>query len=380
MPDTIQTPVAGKKEKINVYFLAAPEDQQECAAIKKYLYPVIRNSRIPIEIKSDFEIPAGEEKEKYKQKLFEADIVIAFISADFIDDEETYQRTKKVISRYNNNETIMLPILVRNCMWKSTPFVNLPLLPKNFQPLNNKQFWNSEDDAMTSVVTDIYEAINAFTEYAEKKIPTGVEKKDAPQQRSFIENDHLPAEPAKENLRPEPERAGHVPPRNPETVSESGPAVALEENWRKQYYQNTLWKRAAAFFLDNLLTMTPVMFIAFVIASVAIVGEGEEVSDEKVYFILWFTLGCYFIACAIMESSGWRGTFGKQIMKLQITDRDGHPVTFFRALWRNIGRWIVGYSYLLVIPLIIQYFTFKKTRQLFHDQLSKTLIGEKLKR
>lgn len=53
---------------------------------------------------------AGLETEKYKQKLYSADIVIAFISADFIDDEEPYQRTKKVIARYNNNETARLPI------------------------------------------------------------------------------------------------------------------------------------------------------------------------------------------------------------------------------------------------------------------------------
>ncbi len=81
-----------------------------------------------------------------------------------------------------------------------------------------------------------------------------------------------------------------------------------------------------------------------------------------------------------MESSKWRGTFGKQIMKLQITDREGHPINFFRALWRNIVRLIVGYSYIFIIPLIIQYFTFKSSRQLFHDQLSKTIIGEKLKK
>ncbi len=183
MPDTMQAPASTKRNKINVYFLAAPEDERECAAIKKYLAPVLRNSKIPIEINSDFEIPAGEDTEKYQQRLYEADIVVAFISADFIDDEETYQRTKKVIARYNKNETIMLPILIRNCMWKSTPFVNLPLLPKNFQPLNNKQFWNSEDDALTSVVGDIYDSINAFSAEETVQPAPAVELKEAPEQQ-----------------------------------------------------------------------------------------------------------------------------------------------------------------------------------------------------
>src|SRR6266581_4678298 len=99
MPATLHTPELKKRNKILVYCLASAEEQDECEAIKKYLSPVIRNSQIPIEISSDFAIPAGEDTEKYKQRLYEADIVLAFISADFINDEETYQRTKKVIAR-----------------------------------------------------------------------------------------------------------------------------------------------------------------------------------------------------------------------------------------------------------------------------------------
>ncbi len=379
MNDTLNAPSSTKREKILVYFLAAPEDQQECVAIKKYLSPVLRNSKIPIQINSDFDIPAGEDVNSYKLRLYSADIVIAFISADFIDDEETYQRTKKVIARYNNNETIMLPILVRNCLWRSTPFVNLPLLPKNFQPLNNKQFWNSEDDALTSVVTDITDSINAFSDYAAAQTPPPVEEKHTAS--PSIEKDETSSPSLNFTEDRAQEKGPNVakPTTLPRQFAQQKKFVALEENWRGQYYKDVLWKRAAAFFLDNLLTMFPVMFIAFAIASVAVVGPEEQVSDEKVSFILFFTFGVYFIVCAIMESSKWRGTFGKQIMKLQITDNDGHPIGFGRALWRNIVRCIVGYSYLLIFPLIIQYFTFKKSKQLFHDQLSKTVIGERLK-
>ena len=168
-------------------------------------------------------------------------------------------------------------------------------------------------------------------------------------------------------------------------ISQSKAVNPLDVNWRSKYYKNVFWKRGAAFFLDNLLTLTPVTFIAFIIASVAVVGgsaeqDVPEVSDNQVNFILLFTLVSYFIVCAFMESSKWRGTFGKQIMKLQITDREGHPISFFRAFWRNILRFVIGYSYLFILPMVIQYFVFKKTKQLFHDQLSYTVIGEKLTR
>jgi uncharacterized RDD family membrane protein YckC len=384
MPTTLHTPESKKRNRILVYFLASPEDQEECKAIKKYLSPVIRNSQIPIEINSDFEIPVGEDTEKYKQRLFEADIVLAFISADFINDEETYQRTKKVIARYNNNETIMLPILVRNCLWKSTPFVNLPLLQKNFQPLNNKQFWNSEDDALTAVAGDIYDSINAFS-YEETVQPlSSLELKDAPEQQVENLSSVIKSETHIEKPVRQPSNIADLKSTTKKSQIQTKATIPFDVNWRKKYYKNVFWKRGAAFFLDNLLTLIPVTFIAFVIASVAVVGGGEqqqdapEVSDAKLLFIILFTLSSYFIVCAAMESSKWRGTFGKRIMKLQITDREGHPISFFRALWRNIIRLVIGYSYLLIFPLVIQYFTFKRTRQLFHDQLSNTVIGEKL--
>ncbi len=384
MPATMPETTTATKNKIFVYFLAAPEDQEECKAIKKYLAPVIRNSQThtPIEIESDFEIPAGEDIEKYKLKLYEADIVLAFISADYINDDATYLRTQKVIERYNNNQTIMLPILVRNCLWKSTPFVNLPLLPKNFQPLNNKQFWNSEDDALTTVVNDISEAITAFSN--REAVQQASSKKAAEQREEYHFTPQMP-EAAVTHAAQQPA----VNLDNNNLLKNTGSPVInnapIQVNWRAGYYKDTIWKRGAAFMLDNFLTLMPCMFLAFIVASVSLsladtsLQEDNGVATEgEAIFAILFTLGAYFILCAKMESSKWRGTFGKRIMKLQITDREGRPVTFSRALTRNIVRAITGYSYLLIVPLVIQYFTFKKSRKLFHDQLSHTVIGERL--
>src|SRR5215831_7800613 len=170
---TTTTPTDGVKQKtkITVYFLSAPEDENMCNAIDKHLSTIRFNTPLPIEIIGDFKIPTGEDVRNYKQKLFDADIVLAFISVDFLNNDECYERIKKVIANHNNHKTILLPILARNCMWKATPFANLPLLPKNQQPLNNKQFWNSEDDALTEVVNDIYKSITDFTKQSTPEKP-----------------------------------------------------------------------------------------------------------------------------------------------------------------------------------------------------------------
>src|SRR5215212_1761175 len=159
---TVTTPNS-QGRNVQVYFLAAPEDQDVCEVIHKYLKPIIRSSKVPIEVNSDFNIPSGEDTEKYKQRLFEADIVLALISQDFISNDDTYNRNQKVSERHNNHEAIIIPILVRNCLWKSTPFVHMNILPKSEQPLNNKQYWNSPDDAVTAVVEDIYTSIYQLT-------------------------------------------------------------------------------------------------------------------------------------------------------------------------------------------------------------------------
>ena len=389
-----------KRDRILVYFLAAVEDQQECVLIKKYLTPVVRTASIPIDIHSDFDILAGEDTETHKMKLFEADIVIALISADFINDEEIYERTKKVISRYNNGETVLLPVLVRNCMWKSTPFINFKLLPKNIQPLNNKQFWNSDDDAITTVVTDISESINAFSQitgaYAIKPDEIKTSQETRPEK---------PVEGTARGAAGQEATAAQQQDSHP-SMPRVKPSVRIDENWRTQYYRNVIWKRAAAFFIDFIMISLPVLIISVLIMAmnppsgqgtgeypgnsqagyvdtygqyVSIGNEIENNVDTTDYMYSGFySFIFYVIVCAFMESSRWKGTFGKRIMKLQITDRDGSRISFWRSVWRNICRTIVCYSYIFIIPLIIQVFTFQKSKKLFHDQLSKTVIGERL--
>lgn len=397
-----------KRNKIKVYFLAAPEEEDECQAIRKYLVPAIRNSKIPVEIYSDFEIPAGEDIAKYKQKLLEADIVLALISSDYISDDETYERTQKVMERYNNNETILVPILVRNCLWKHTPFVKLPLLPKNLQPLNNKQFWNSEDDALMAVVEDIYEAINEFSVEEDKpgepSIQAGIKSEVIIDEVSAkITQTEIPAQPEQylngvdvieneESLVPEAISvteitetvqtvAGDYRTDNEPQSKKQKTVTPIEVDWRKQYYKKVLWKRLLAFVLDNLI-MIPVsfvcMFLVMVIMFIAKDPEVTDLTDNEYLFVLIITFFSYLVINAKMESSKLQATLGKRLLKLQITDKKGNPITFFRALGRNILRTIVGYSFGFIVPLIVQLVRFKSTKKLFHDQLSNTVIGERL--
>jgi uncharacterized RDD family membrane protein YckC len=347
-----EKPILPGKTKITVYFLSAPEDENTCRAIDKHLSTVRFNSSIPIEILGDFNIGAGENISQYKEQIYTADIVLVFVSVDLLNNDECYGRLKKVIANHNSRKTTLLPILARNCMWKATPFANLPLLPKNQHPLNDKQFWNSEDDALTSVVSDIYNAINDFSK---------IETTGVTQQR--------PA-----NL---------------------GQKSILEIDWRKNYLWKVFWKRVAASLLDGLIIGIPlyIIFYMLVLNSATVqtdynyydTGYGSQ--EGKILEIMFYYLliaGAQILICAFMESSKWRGTPGKLIMKLQITDNAGNPISFGKAFIRNIIKWLIsaftgfGDGILPILYIIAQIVAYSYSKKFFHDQLSNTVIGERL--
>ena len=148
------------KNPILVYVLADTNDQAISDAILKHLKPIVRDFPLPIEIDSDFSAPPGADRERYQARLLEANIVLALISSDFIDNDALYARNQLVMDRHNRGQTVMIPVLIRNCMWKRTPFARLNVLPRNYQPLNNRQYWNSQDDAIMAVVEDIDRSLN----------------------------------------------------------------------------------------------------------------------------------------------------------------------------------------------------------------------------
>ena len=348
-----EKPASAAKSNITVYFLSAPEDENTCRAIDKHLSSVHFNTSIPIEMKGDFKITPGENINQYKEQILSADIVLVFVSVDLLNNDECYGRLKKVIANHNSRKTTLLPILARNCLWKATPFANLPLLPKNQHPLNDKQFWNSEDDALTSVVNDIYNAINDFG----KTQALGI---------------------------------------TPQQAGGSGSKIILEIDWRKNYLWKVFWKRVAASLLDGLIIGIPlyIIFYMLVLGSASTktdynyydAGYAYTSPEEKILEIMFYYLliaGAQILICAFMESSKWRGTPGKLIMKLQITDNAGNPISFGKAFVRNIIKWVISAftqvaTVLPILYIIAQIIAYSYSKKFFHDQLSNTVIGERL--
>ena len=278
-PVSPNSPAAGSpgKNPILVYVLADSNDQAISDAILKHLKPIVRDFPLPIEIDSDFSAPPGADRERYQARLFEANIVLALISSDFIDNDALYARNQSVMDRHNRGQTVMVPVLIRNCMWKRTPFARLNVLPRNYQPLNNRQFWNSQDDAIMAVVEDIDRSLNELARQGAIEIaPAPAAAGPAPASATPPPRPAVSRPPAAGAVpAPAPKPAPQVTPSKPANLGEQlalaaatigvssssagsaqpeKPAAAAQGDWRRTYYWGVFWKRGLALFLDYLLS------------------------------------------------------------------------------------------------------------------------------
>src|SRR5579871_746625 len=265
------------KHPILVYVLADPNDQAISDAILKHLKPIVRGFPLPIEIDSDFSAPPGADRERYQARLFEANIVLALISSDFIDNDALYARNQSVMDRHNRGQAVMIPVLIRNCMWKRTPFARLNVLPRNYQPLNNRQFWNSQDDAIMAVVEDIDRSLNELARQGAIEIASAPAAAEPPPASPTVRPQPAVSRPPADRAipapapKPAPEAApskaanlGEQLALAAATIGVSGSsagsartetaAAAPQGDWRRGYYWGVFWKRGLALFLDYLLS------------------------------------------------------------------------------------------------------------------------------
>lgn len=79
----------------------------------------------------DRKIGAGDDLEqRIDENLERADIILLLISADFIASDYCYEKEMKLaLERQKKGEAQVIPVIIRDCNWKTAPFKNLNALP-----------------------------------------------------------------------------------------------------------------------------------------------------------------------------------------------------------------------------------------------------------
>ena len=84
-------------------------------------------------------------------------------------------------------------------------------------------------------------------------------------------------------------------------------------------------------------------------------------------------IGVWIIYSIIVDCSAVKGTFGKQMMNIQVTDEEGNRISIKQSIARNLFK-IISYA---IACFGFFYVLFDKKKQGWHDRFADTLVINK---
>lgn len=138
----------------------------------------------------------------------------------------------------------------------------------------------------------------------------------------------------------------------------------------------SFWKRAAACLVDSIICGIISWVVSFAIGLAFAIGSMStsepDVMMSLVLNLVSFVLGViiFVLYYAWPESSSWQASIGKKLFNLQVTDMYGQRISFWRAVGRNLGKYISGL--ILCIGYLMCFWTEKK--QCLHDMMAGCLV------
>jgi TIR domain len=109
----------------------------------------------------DRAIEGGQEWEaQIKQQLESAQIILLLISPDFMASDYCYDvEMERAITRHDAGTARVIPVILRPCDWKDSPFSKLQALPKEAKAVTQ---WGDRDAAFLDVVQGIRRAVETL--------------------------------------------------------------------------------------------------------------------------------------------------------------------------------------------------------------------------
>lgn len=147
----------GQQRGLNVFVSYAHRDADYCRQLREHLSPLVRAEAISIW--HDGEIDAGDKwSAEISRNLASCDICIVLVSASFINSRYCYdEEFKQAVERNRKGEAVIIPVVVRNCMWEATPLKDI-----QHATLNGKAIASAADvdEAFTAVAREIAKVVD----------------------------------------------------------------------------------------------------------------------------------------------------------------------------------------------------------------------------
>lgn len=149
---TLGISTAPEKGTLNMFVSYAHADEDIKDELLKHFVPLKRMNLI--NVWHDRKIEPGKEWEPtIVRELENADIVLLLISIDFINSEFCYERElEQAMERHDRGDAVVIPVMLRKCLWQQTLFAKLQALPKDALPVMT---WPDRDEAYVDIAAAV---------------------------------------------------------------------------------------------------------------------------------------------------------------------------------------------------------------------------------
>lgn len=160
---------------LKTFIIYASADRELRDEFERHLKPLVDLGWLSLW--SDKEIAPGEQWDStIKRNLHNADIFLMLVSVDFYNSgyirEEEF---KTAISRLENGDSLIIPIIARHCSWKYFPVIkDLQVLPPDGIAVTDIEHWKTRDKAWSIVVERIGDRIETL--HADRKAKIQAQK------------------------------------------------------------------------------------------------------------------------------------------------------------------------------------------------------------
>jgi hypothetical protein len=139
---------------LSVFISYSHADEVLKNELLKHLEPLKRLNLI--EAWNDRQLQAGDKwEQEISDNLEEADIILILVSIDFINSKYCYDvEMERALERHAEGSAVVVPVILRPCLWKHTPFAKLQGLPRDAKAVST---WADRDEAMTNIVEALRE-------------------------------------------------------------------------------------------------------------------------------------------------------------------------------------------------------------------------------
>jgi hypothetical protein len=143
-------PLGSKGLRLFISYSHADEELKN--DLLKHLEPLKKLGLI--ETWHDRQIKPGDEwDQKISSNLENAQIILLLVSIDFINSSYCYDiELEQALELEDEKRARVVPVILRTCMWRNTPFSKLQALPKDAKAVS---LWDDRDDALLNVAEGV---------------------------------------------------------------------------------------------------------------------------------------------------------------------------------------------------------------------------------